>query len=89
MGLLSVIGSVIKSIASSISTVLKESPLVRSLVTTLAAALPPPFDVVAVVAVQALAASAGVQEKPEELGFQMNKADKKPEDFGSFKEYKE
>ena len=89
MGFWSGLWNGIKSIANSISMVLKESPLVRSLVTTLAAALPPPFDVVAVIAVEALAASAGVQEKPEELGFQMNEADKKPEDFGSFKEYKE
>ena len=89
MGVWSGVWNGIKSIASSISTVLRESPLVRSLVTTLAAALPPPFDVIAVVAVQAIAASAGVEEKPDELGWQMNEADKKPEDFGSFKEYKE
>lgn len=89
MGFWSGLWSGIKSIASSISDVLKESPLVRALVTTLSAALPPPFDVIAVVAVQAIAASAGVEEKPDELGWQMNEADKKPEDFGSFKEYKE
>jgi hypothetical protein len=37
MGFWSGLWNGIKSIASSISTVLKESPLVRSLVTTLAA----------------------------------------------------
>ena len=89
MGFWSGLWSGIKSIASAISNVLKSSPLVNALVTALAAALPPPFDVIAVVAVQALASSAGVDEKPEELGWQMNEADKKPEDFGSFKEYKE
>ena len=31
----------------------------------------------------------GKPENPEELGWQMNEADKKPEDFDSFDEYKE
>ena len=66
MGFLSELPNVFKGIVSSISNALKDSPLVRSLVTTLAAALPPPFDVIAVVVVQALAASAGVDEKPDE-----------------------
>ena len=89
MGFWSSLGSAISSFFSGISNVLKNSPLLQTLLPILAVALPPPLDAIAVVAIQAIAASMGVEEKPDELGWQMNEADKKPEDFGSFKEYKE
>lgn len=89
MGFWSSLGSAISSFFSGISNALKNSPLLQTLLPILAVALPPPLDAIAVVAIQAIAATMGVEEKPDELGWQMNEADKKPEDFGSLKEYKE
>jgi len=89
MGFWSGLWNGIKSIASSISNVLKNSALMQTLMPILSVVIPPPFDAIAVVAIMAISASMGVKENPDELGWQMNEADKKPEDFGSFKEYKE
>ena len=89
MGFWSGLWNGIKSIASSISNVLKNSALMQTLMPILSVVIPPPFDAIAVVAIMAISASMGVEENPDELGWQMNEADKKPEDFGSFKEYKE
>jgi len=72
-----------------ISNVLRDSDLMQKLLPMLGVAIPPPWDLVVVVAVEAISAALGTEEKPDELGWQMNQADKKPEDFGSFKEYKE
>lgn len=89
MGLWSGLWNGIKSFASSISNVLKNSELMNKLLPILSVVIPPPFDVIALVAIMAISASMGVEENPDELGWQMNEADKKPEDFDSFKEYKE
>lgn len=87
--LCSAISEAIKPIASAISSVLQNSPLMQKLMPVLAVAIPPPFDVVAVVALEVIAAALGKPENPDELGWQMNQADKTPEDFDSFDEYKE
>ena len=79
----------IKSIGSAISNVLKNSELINKLLPILSVVIPPPLDVIAVVAIMAISAAMDVEENPDELGWQMNEADKKPEDFDSFKEYKE
>ena len=89
MGFWSGLWNGIKSIGSAISGVLKNSALMNTLLPILSVVIPPPFDAIAVVAIMAISASMGVEEKPDELGWQMNEADKGPEDFGSFKEYKE
>lgn len=89
MGLWSGLWNGIKSFASSISNVLKNSELMNKLLPILSVVIPPPFDVIAVVAIMAISAAMDVKENPDELGWQMNEADKKPEDFDSFKEYKE
>jgi len=89
MGIFNGLWNGIKSIASAISSVLRESPLMQKLLPILSVAIPPPFDLIAVVAIMAISAAMGVEENPDELGWQMSEADKKPEDFGSFKEYKE
>ena len=75
-------------IMKGISNVLQNSVVMQKLLPILAVAIPPPWDVVAVIAVSVISAAMGVEEKPDELGWQMNEADKKPEDFSSFKEYK-
>ena len=89
MGFWSGVWNGIKSIGSAISNVLKNSELMNKLLPILSVVIPPPFDVIALVAIMAISASMGVEENPDELGWQMNEADKKPEDFDSFKEYKE
>ena len=89
MGFWSGLWNGIKSIATSISNVLKNSVLMQTLMPIVSVVIPQPFDAIAVVAIMAISASMGVEENPDELGWQMNEADKKPEDFGSFKEYKE
>ena len=77
------------AIGNAISNVLKDSPLLQTLLPILAVALPPPLDLIAVVAIKVICSSMDVEENPDELGWQMNEADKKPEDFSSFNEYKE
>jgi len=76
-------------IANAVSNVLQNSPLMQKLMPMLMAVIPPPFDAIAFVALEVLSAAMGKPENPDELGWQMNEADKKPEDFGSFDEYRE
>jgi len=86
MGLFSGLWNGIKS---AVSSVLRNSELMQKLMPRLMEFIPPPYDLIAVVAIVAISAAMGVEENPDKLGWQMNEADKKPEDFGSFKEYKE
>ena len=88
MGLLDEIRDTFKPIVNAISTVLKNTELVTALMPLLAVAIPPPWDLVAVVSVMALSAVMGVKEDPEKLGAQMQEADKGRDDFDSFKDYK-
>lgn len=83
------ISKVFAPIASAISSVLQNSPLIQKLMPILSVVIPPPFDAIAVVALEVVSATMGKPENPEELGWQMNEADMKPEDFGSFEEYRE
>ena len=89
MGLLDVFSDFFKPIANAITSVLKNTELIATLMPILAVVIPPPFDVIAVVALMAISAAMGVEEDPEQLGYQKQEADKSPEDFDSFKEYKE
>ena len=89
MGLLDIFTDIFKPIANAVSSVLKNTELMTALMPILAVVIPPPFDVIAVVALMAISAVMGVEEDPEKLGYQMQEADKSPEDFDSFKEYKE
>lgn len=89
MGLFSSIGNALKSAFTSISSVLQNSPLMQKLLPILAVVIPPPLDAVAVIALQVIGEALGTKENPDELGYQMQKADMRPEDFASFKEYKE
>ena len=75
-------------IASAFAPVLQNSPLMQKLMPILAVVIPPPFDVIAVVALEVISATMGKPENPEELGWQMNMADKKPEDFDSVDDYR-
>lgn len=85
----SAIGCAVSAIGGALSSVLQSSMLLQKLLPMLAVVIPPPLDMIAVVAVEVLSATLGKPEKPEELGWQMNKAEKKPDDFDSFDEYKE
>lgn len=83
------VSKVFSPVVNAVSSVLQNSELMQKLLPVLGLVIPPPWDVVAVIAVQVLSAAMGKPENPEELGWQMNEADKKPEDFDSFDEYKE
>ena len=76
-------------IVNAVSSVLQNSPMLQKLLPIIGIAIPPPLDAIAVIAVEVISACMGKPENPEELGWQMNEADKKPEDFDSFDEYKE
>lgn len=76
-------------VVNAVSSVLQNSSLIQKLLPILGMVLPPPLDIIAVVAVEVLSACLGKPENPDELGWQMNEADKKPEDFDSFEEYRE
>jgi len=76
-------------VSNAISKVISNSALMQTLLPVLTVVIPPPWDIVALVVVTIIAAAMGVEEEPDKLGWQMNEADKKPEDFDSFKEYKE
>ncbi len=89
MGLFDSISDFFSGIGSALSTVLKNSDLILALAPVLAVVIPPPFDAIAVVALMVISAVMGVEEEPDKLGWQMNQAEKSPEDFDSFKEYKE
>jgi len=91
--LCSSIGGALSNAFSTISNVLRDSTLMQKLLPILSVVIPPPMDAVAVIAIMAISAALGVDEKhsPEELGWQMNEAGKngtKPEDFASFEEYR-
>jgi len=89
MGLFSGIKNFFSGIANAISSVLRDSPLMQKILPILTLVIPPPFDAIAYIAIQAISSAMGVEEKPDELGWQMNEADVKPEDFKSFAEYRE
>ena len=76
-------------IVNAVSSVLQNSPTLQKLLPIIGIAIPPPLDAIAVIAVEVISACMGKPENPEELGWQMNEADKKPEDFDSFDEYKD
>ena len=76
-------------IVNAVSSVLQNSPMLQKLLPIIGIAIPPPLDAIAVIAVEVISACMGKPENPEELGWQMNEADKKPEDFNSFDEYRE
>lgn len=76
-------------IVNAVSNVLQNSPMLQKLLPIIGIAIPPPLDAIAVIAVEVISACMGKPENPEELGWQMNEADKKPEDFNSFDEYRE
>ena len=89
MSFLDSLSSGLSSFFSGISSALSNSPLMSALLPVLAVVIPPPLDIVAIVAVSLLASVlSGKNEDPERLGWQMNEADKKPDEFGSFKEYR-
>ena len=75
-------------VVNAVSSVLQNSPMLQKLLPIIGIAIPPPLDAIAVIAVEVISACMGKPENPEELGWQMNEADKKPEDFDSFEEYK-
>ena len=84
--------SLMEKIGNGISNVLKNSDFIQEMLPMLLVCLPPPCDIIALVALQVVSAAMGVDENPEHLGFQMNLSDKGPEDddfHGSFKEFKD
>ena len=87
--LCSAVSKAFSPVVNAVSSVLQNSRLLQNLLPDLGILIPPPWDAVAVIAVQVISACMGKPENPEELGWQMNEADKKPEDFDSFDEYKE
>ena len=89
MGLFSAIGDALKSAFTAVSSVLQDSPLMQKLLPALAVIIPPPMDAIAIVVLQVIGEALGTKDSPDELGWQMQKSDMKPEDFNSFKEYKE
>ena len=89
MGIFEGLSDFVSKIGDAISNVMKSSSLIQTLLPVLTVVIPPPFDIVALIAITVIASAMGVEEEPEELGWQMNEADKKPEDFESFKEYKQ
>ena len=86
--LCSAVSKAFSPVVNAVSSVLQNSPLLQKLLPVLGIVIPPPLDIIAVVAIEVISACMGKPEKPDELGWQMNKADMKPEDFGSFEEYK-
>ena len=86
--LCSSVSKIFSPVVNAVSSVLQNSPLLQKLLPVLGIVIPPPLDIIAVVAIEVISACMGKPEKPEELGWQMNEADMKPEDFGSFEEYK-
>lgn len=79
-------------IGNGISNVMRNSELIEQMLPMLLVCLPPPYDVIALVALQVVSSAMGVDENPEHLGYQMNMSDKGPEDesfHGSFKEFKD
>lgn len=87
--LCSAVSKAFSPIVNAVSSVLQNSPMLQKLLPIIGIAIPPPLDAIAVIAVEVISACMGKPENPEELGWQMNEADKKPEDFDSFDEYKD
>jgi hypothetical protein len=82
----------VEKIGNGISSVLKNSELIQEMLPLLLVLLPPPYDQIVLVVLQVVASAMGVDENPEQLGYQMNLSDKGPEDDdfnGSFKEFKD
>ena len=76
-----------EKIGEVLSGVLKNSDLMK----TLLVCIPPPYDLIALVALPILS-EVFKNENPKHLGYQMNLSDKSPEDedfHGSFKEFKD
>lgn len=86
--LLNGLEKVVSGAGKVLSEVLTSSELMRELIPLLAVAIPPPWDVVAMVALKVIAVTMGVTDDPERLGYQMNLADRRPEDFSTFSDYK-
>lgn len=86
--LCSSVSKIFSPVVNAVSSVLQNSPLLQKLLPVLGIVIPPPLDIIAVVAIEVISACVGKPENPDELGWQMNEADMKPEDFGSFEEYK-
>ena len=86
--LCSSVSKIFSPVVNAVSSVLQNSPLLQKLLPVLGIVIPPPLDIIAVVAIEVISACMGKPETPDELGWQMNEADMKPEDFGSFEEYK-
>ena len=86
--LCSSVSKIFSPVVNAVSSVLQNSPLLQKLLPVLGIVIPPPLDIIAVVAIEVISACMGKPENPDELGWQMNEADMKPEDFGSFEEYK-
>lgn len=84
-----VLTPIVQKAVACIAPILQNSELMQKLVPLLAVVIPPPYDVVAVFVVEVICALCGKEEKPEELGYQMNEADKSPDDFESFEMYRE
>ena len=87
--LCSAVSKAFSPVVNAVSSVLQNSPMLQKLLPIIGIAIPPPLDAIAVIAIEVISACMGKPENPDELGWQMNEADKKPEDFDSFDEYKE
>lgn len=81
----------LEKIGEALSNVLKNSDFLKEIMPALLVCIPPPYDLVALVALPILS-EVFKDEKPDHLGYQMNISDKSPdnEEFhGSFKEFKD
>ena len=87
--LCSAVSKAFSPVVNAVSSVLQNSPMLQKLLPIIGIAIPPPLDAIAVIAIEVISACMGKPENSDELGWQMNEADKKPEDFDSFDEYKE
>ena len=87
--LCSAVSKAFSPVVNAVSSVLQNSPMLQKLLPIIGITIPPPLDAIAVIAIEVISACMGKPENPDELGWQMNEADKKPEDFDSFDEYKE
>lgn len=83
------VSKALSPVVDAVSKVLQNSELMQKVMPMLMSVIPPPYDAIAFVALEVISACMGKPENPEELGWQMNEADKKPEDFNSFDEYRE
>lgn len=80
-----------EKIGDALSGVLKNSELMKEIMPMLLVCIPPPYDLIALVALPILS-EVFKDDNPKHLGYQMNLSDKSPEDedfHGSFKEFKD